>query len=129
MLTEKHGKLIVYNSCDAGNLELSIIQRKEKTELLLHGQQEDSNFDVLESTQVNDTISIKVIWLERAENQIFKFVWVSKENGLGRWITTFPNGYTSNKLFVSKDHLSNFEQVNQPCRECWGDECDEFLEE
>lgn len=128
MLTEKDGNLIVYNTCDAGNLELSIIQKKEKTELLLHGQQEDSNFDVLESIEVNDTISFKVNRLEGEENQIFKFVWIEKEKGVGRWINTYSNGYTANYLFVSKDHLSNFDQVNQPCKECWGDECDELEE-
>ena len=54
-LTENEGKLIVYNSCDAGNLLLTISNSGKKQELLLHGQQEDYSFTISNSSKLNDT--------------------------------------------------------------------------
>jgi hypothetical protein len=45
-LTDKNGKLVVYNSCDAGNLLVTISKKGESFEVLLHGQQEDYDFDI-----------------------------------------------------------------------------------
>jgi hypothetical protein len=124
-LTEKDGKLVVYNSCDAGNLLLTITKTKDYFDLLLHGQQEDYDFEILETSQINDTIFLNVKWKESDEKQDFKFFWTDKEKGLARFITTYSNGFTSDNLFVTKDKQTNFEKVDQPCKECWGDECDE----
>jgi hypothetical protein len=44
---------------------------------------------------------------------------------LGRFISTYSNGLTSDNLFVTKDKQITFEKFDQPCRECWGDKCDE----
>lgn len=125
-LTEKDGNLIVYNSCDAGNTLLTISKNKNRFELLLHGQQEDYKFIILESTQQRDTIYLEAKWKESDDQQTFKFFWINKERGLGNFTTTYSNGYTSNDLFVTKDKEKNFEKINQPCRECWGNECDEL---
>lgn len=125
-LTDKDGKLVVYNPCDAGNLLLTISKKSGHFELLLHGQQEDYNFKILETTQLNDTIFLKTKWKDSDEQQDFKFFWTNKEKGLGRFITTYSNGYTSDNIFVTSDKQTNFEKIDQPCRECWGDECDEI---
>lgn len=125
-LTDKNGKLIVYNSCDAGNLLLTISNNRDHFELLLHGEQEDYDFEILESAQLNDTIFLKAKWKGSDEKQDFKFFWTNKEKGLGRFVTTYSNGFTSDNLFVTGDKQTNFEKFNQPCRECWGDECDEI---
>ena len=124
-LTDKDGKLVVYNSCDAGNLLFTISNNRDHFELLLHGQQEDYDFEILETTQLNDTIFLKAKWKGSHEKQDFKFFWTNKEKGLGRFITTYSSGFTSDNLFVTGDKQTNFEKFDQPCRECWGDECDE----
>lgn len=128
-LTEKDGKLIVYNSCDAGNMLLTISKVSDHFELLLHGEQEDCDFEILETTQLNDTIFLKAKWKDSDEKQEFKFFWTNKEKGLGRFITTYSNGFTSDNLFVIRDKQTTFEKFDQPCRECWGDECDELKNE
>lgn len=128
-LTDKNGKLIIYNSCDAGNLLLTISKKGEKFKLLLHGQQEDYDYEVLESTQLGDTVFIKTKWTDSDTKQDFKFFWTNKEKGLGRWITAYFNGKTQDYIFVLADKQNDFEKVDQPCRECWGDECDEIEKE
>lgn len=125
-LTEKDGKLVVFNSCDDGNLLLTISNNRDHFELFLHGQQEDYDFEILESTQLKDTIYLKTKWKESSEKQDFKFFWADKQKGLGRFITTYSSGFTSDNLFVTGDKQTNFEKFDQPCRECWGDECDKM---
>lgn len=120
-LTENNGKLIIYNSCDGGNLLLTIKKKGENFGLLLHGQQEDYDYEILESTQLGDTIFIKAKWTDSETKQDFKFFWTNKENGIGRWITTHFD-----EILVLADRQNDFEKVEQPCRECWGDECDEI---
>jgi hypothetical protein len=123
-LTEKNEKFIVFNSCDEGNLLLSISKKGEKFGLLLHGQQEDYHYEIVESKQVNDTVFINAKWVDSNKRQDFKFFWINKEKGLGRWVTQYTSGTLSDNTFVVADRQSDFEQVDQPCRECWGDECD-----
>jgi hypothetical protein len=125
-LTDKDGKLVIYNSCDAGNMLLTISKKSDRFELLIHGQQEDYNFEILETTQLIDTIYIKAKWKDYDEEQEFKFYWKIKEQGLGRFNTTYSNGLKSDNLFVTREKQTNFEKFDQPCRECWGDECDEI---
>lgn len=120
-LTEKDGEMIIFNSCDAGNLHLSI----DKDNLLLHGQQEDSELTILKSTTLNDTAILQCKWNNSDEIQNFKFIWVKKEEGIGQWITTFSSGWTSDFYFILADKKDEIKIIDQPCRECWGDECDE----
>lgn len=123
-LTEKSEKFIVFNSCDAGNLHLTISKKGEKFGLLLHCQQEDSDYEIVESNQVKDTVFINAKWVDSNKRQDFKFFWINKEKGLGRWVTQYPGGTLSDNTFVVAGRQNDFEKVDQPCRECWGDECD-----
>jgi hypothetical protein len=124
MLTPKDGGYIIYNTCDSGNLLLTI-DRAAAT-LLLHGTQEDYEFDILKSyIGENDTIVVNAKWKGAEQLQDFKFIWEDKAKNIGRWITTYDTGYDSNCVFVPANLQSQFPVVNQPCRECWGDECDE----
>ena len=68
-LTEKNGEYIVYNSCDSGNLLLTIIKKGEKFGLLLHGQQEDYQYEILESIEVLDTVFIYAKLVDSNKNQ------------------------------------------------------------
>jgi len=123
-LTEKDGKFVIFNSCDAGNLRLSITKNNANLGLLLHGEQEDYSFEIFEFAQLSDTIFLNTKWTDFDEKQAFKFIWSDKEQGLGRFITTYSNGFTSDNLFVTREKQGNFETYHQPCKECWGDECD-----
>ncbi len=114
-LTDKDGKLVVYNSCDAGNLLLTISKLNNHFELLLHGEQEDYDYKILEATRLNDTIYLKAKWKDSNEQQKFKFFWTEKKKGLGRFITTYSNGFTSDNLFVTKDKQITFENLDQHC--------------
>jgi hypothetical protein len=126
-LTEKDGNWIIYNSCESGNLLLTI--SKDDCELLLHGQQEDYKFMILESSKINDTILINTKWKDADEKQLFKFYWADKSRSKGIWTTTYPNGNTAKNIFTERDKQKNYNVISQPCRECWGDECDEIEKE
>lgn len=125
-LTKKDGKLLVYNTCDAGNLLLTISKKNGRFGLLLHGQQEDADFEIVDATQADDTIFLQTKWKGANQAQSFKFFWTDRKNGLGRFVTTYPTGLVSDELFVIRNKQINFEKVDQPCRECWGEECDEI---
>lgn len=125
-LTEKEGKLVIYNSCDAGNLLLKISKNRNNFDLILYGQQEDYEFKVLKSSQLNDTIYFKTKWKNSKKKQDFKFFWINKENEIGKFITRYSNGYLSENIFVTNVKQTRFEKIDQPCKECWGDECDEI---
>ena len=86
-LTEREGKLIVYNSCDLGNLIMSLSRSKDNFELLLHGEQEDEKFEIIDSYEHLDTILITSKQKDSGTKQEFKLVWVDKLRGLGRWVT------------------------------------------
>lgn len=123
-LTKTDSGLIVYKSCDGGNLLLTITNKQNKPGILLHGTQEDYEFDILEAYQsTNDTVIIKARWVGTSKMQDFKFLWTDKAKQLGRWITTYNEDFTSNEVFITATKQNNFRKVDQPCRECWED-CD-----
>jgi hypothetical protein len=128
-LTEKDGKLVVFNSCDAGNLMLTITKNKKHYDLLIHGEQDDAEYEIIETFKLNDTIFIKAKWKGSNEKQDFKFTWTDKQKKLGRFITIYSNSFISDNIFVTTDMQKNFDKLDQPCRECWGDECDELDKE
>lgn len=118
--------MIVFNSCDGGNPILSLSKVKDTIGLLIHGSQEDYDYIVLGSELLEkDTVLVKVKWRNWEGNQDFKFVWVDKAKQVGKWITTFKGIGEVDYVCVNSVYQKNFKTVNQPCRECWGDECDE----
>jgi hypothetical protein len=123
-LTKTDSGFIVYKSCDMGNALLTITNNQNKPGILLHGTQEDYDFDILETYQLNDTVIIKARWKDSKELQDWKFVWTDKAKQLGRWISTYNKDFTSNEVFVTAAKQNNFRKIDQPCKECWGDDCD-----
>lgn len=124
-ITEHNGETVIYNSCDMGNLILSLSRNHQKNYLKLHGEQEDVDFEILRIIQENDTTHVQVIELNSGFKQSFKFNWIDKSKGLGRWRTQFMTGFKSDINFVNKANKNKFRIMNQPCRDCWGDACDE----
>lgn len=125
-LTETDSGFIIYNSCDQGNLLMSITHEIKRTGLFMHGMQEDYYLEVLGAVQSGDTIRMKARWPDSQELEELKFVWADKSKGVGMMISSSENGYSSEVILVTQDKQKYFPTVNQPCRECWGDECDEM---
>lgn len=125
-LTDKDGELIIFNSCDGGNMLLTISEKK----LLLHGQQEDTEFIIKSIDESSNSTIIKTTGLTGEGSQDFIFKWIDKDKGLGKWSTTYdnPEKWHWEYTFVSAPHQKDFKLVNQPCKECWGDECDEMVD-
>ncbi len=95
----------------------------------MHGQQEDYTFEILKAIQTeSDTVKINTKWTDSEDLIELKFFWIDKTKGLARLISKATNGIASDETFVTADRQKDFPTVNQPCRECWGNECDEFTE-
>lgn len=116
---------VVYNSCEMGNLILTVEEINNRASLRMHGEQEDSYFQIQSSMQVGDTIQLQMQVTNTKIKQSFWFNWVDKTRGVGRWRTEYRTGHKLDLSFVNKKYLNSFKIVNQPCRECWGDECDD----
>lgn len=127
-LTEQEGKKIIYQPCDSQNSEVKLIKNDSSYTILLIGGQDDFLFDIVKYELIGDSIKFKTTWEKSDIQQNFSFVWVQKEKGIGRWKTTFPNGFVLDTEFVEDAHRKSFETIVQPCVECWGDECDELDE-
>jgi len=125
-LTETDSGLVIYNICGAGNRLLTILQEDDKFGILLHGLQEDYSYEVLEAHQVNEIVEIKAKWKDSEQLQNFKFSWFDRENGIGVWETTYFSGRIDKYKFSTFERQFYFPIVDQPCSDCWGDECDYF---
>jgi hypothetical protein len=125
-LTETDSGLIIFNTCDAGNRLLTIFRENGKYGILLHGLQEDYSYEVLAVNQMNEIIEIKAKWKDSEQLQNFKFSWFERENGIGIWETTYFSGRTDKYKFSTFDRQFQYPMVDQPCIECWGEEC-EFI--
>lgn len=117
-LTKTDSGYIVFNSCEMGITLLTISKKKNNPGLFLSGIQEDYNFEILESHQLNDTVFIKTRWKDSKEIQDFKFVWVDKAKQIGRWITQFSNGTLNDNVYVTATAQNHFPKVEEPCRNC-----------
>ena len=126
-LTQTDTGLIVFNSCDAGNLLMTITNKNNKIGLFMHGQQEDYTFEILKAIQTkSDTVKIITKWTDSEDIIELKFFWIDQSKGLARLISKSTNGIASDEIFVAADRQKDFPTVDQPCRECRGDECHEF---
>jgi hypothetical protein len=121
-LTKLNGEWVIFNSCDAGNRRISL---KGSNELLLFGEQDDAEFVIDHRIEQGDTISFETHWKGGEEKMLFRFIWIDRHLGLGRWLTISPNDNNSDYVFVDGGHEAGYKVVNQPCRECWGDECED----
>ena len=126
-LTKTDTGLIIFNSCDAGNLLMTITNKNNTIGLFMHGEQEDYTLQILSAVRTNnDTVKIKAKCTDSEEINELKFVWIDQTKGMGRLISRSVNGIASDETFVISDRQKDFPTVNQPCRECWGDDCEEF---
>lgn len=69
---------------------------------------------------------INAQWKDSDEKQDFTFLWIDKENMIGKWTTSYSSGWTTDYNYTTLDNQLAFPNIDQPCSECWGDECDFF---
>lgn len=120
---------IIYSTCDGGNRLISITTRNEKPGLLLHGQQEDYEFELIEAVKTeSNIILITTKWRETEKRQIFRFSWTNEEKGLAKWETVYSTGFSPSDEFVMKEFEYKYQKVEQPCIECWDEEDCELME-
>jgi len=120
-LSKINNELIIYNSCDQGNL---IIDVNENQHITLLGVQEEEIFDILK-IEKNEILTSYYTKSQITKSvQVFNFRWIDKRKGTCEWSTTFSNGYYLNETFVNQKQKTNFKEYHQPCSDCWGKECE-----
>jgi hypothetical protein len=115
-LTKQGDEMVVYNTCDGGNLQLRLYKESGKWHILAHGQQEDYLFEVRKATALGDNITLNCVSEGTEDKQQFIFRWTNKPKGLARWEA---KGWDWNDMFVSLPDEVNHLHIAQPCKECW----------
>ena len=115
-LTETDSGLIIFNSCNAGNL---LIKVKGDSEIIMYGVQEDYEFAIDKVRNSSDTAILDVHWKGTTDKERFKFHWDNKSKQVGKWqlLNSTVFGY-----FVSNEKSKEHIVYDQPCIECWPEE-------
>lgn len=124
MLTERDSGYTIMNPCDAENRRQQIIG---DTMIVYGGHELDKYLITSIKKNLRDKYLFSTINLLGNDIQSFYFSYVDYESGIGYWKTTKePVNLKKDLLFISAKDTSNFKVTNQPCVECWGEECDEI---
>jgi hypothetical protein len=120
-LTENDGQLVIYHPCDANN---TVVEVREDT-LYINWGQEEGFYTI---TSVKNSSTGKLILSAKSdygeEEDTFAVEFLDDEKKQARWFV-WLNDSTS-EIFTDTRLVSQYREVRQPCRECWGkDVCDE----
>jgi hypothetical protein len=117
MLTQREGKLVVFNPCDANN---PVIEIRQDTLYINFGQEE--GFYNITSILKND--HDKVILVAKPDfgdnPDKFKVEFLDKERKQARWFI-WSNDSTA-ETFTDTRFVNEYANIKQPCRECWGED-------
>ncbi|AWH85233.1 hypothetical protein HYN59_08930 [Flavobacterium album] len=111
---------VVYNTCDGGNLRLTLYKEGGTWYLLAYGQQEDYLFEIKKATG-SKTIVFDCVWKDTTDKQQFTFTWADKAKGLAKWEA---KGWDWDFTFVSLWDEVSYLHIMQPCKECWDEGCE-----
>ena len=118
-LTKTDSALIIFNSCDHGNLLINI----SDSNILLMGTQEDYKYKIEQINYLkNGSIAYILSELGNKDKLVFKFRWIDLQQGIGEWELRFNEKNITQEYFVSKINKKLFKEYNQPIKECWEEE-------
>lgn len=127
-LTATDSGWIIYQTCDAGNMQMRIQEEQQTWSLHFYGQQEDYTYWVdQQQHEVGDTR-----WRLRMHTDWDTIPLPLLLQGVADNPDLLDMQFTSNQGDIYKHRLvksaaqHKFLTVEQDCFECWGDECDEF---
>jgi hypothetical protein len=123
-LTMYENRYVIYESCDAGNRLWRFSKNNGRYELLMYGTQEDYIFEIDKTYKINDTIFVESRWKDSKEIKNFKIL-----RDKNKYLMQTLGYFDTWDLFVEDQNTSAYEVYIQPCRECWGDECDELIKQ
>lgn len=115
-LTASKSEYTVYNTCDGGNLKISVYKDDKGWHLLCHGQQEDYLYRITRTVNERNQILFDCVSEDGSSKQQFRFQWTDKHKGLAQWEGL---GWNWKQTFVSLSHEIDFRHEVQPCQECW----------
>ncbi|MDX2360367.1 MAG: hypothetical protein QNK23_06150 [Crocinitomicaceae bacterium] len=124
-LTETDTGQVIFNHCAGGDYKILITEIDGKKTLLEYGEQEDSEYWINKISSKKNKIVFSVECKLSGKKGNFTFQWVDQSKGIGSWTSNVPKISKRNGLFVFENFRNHFPIIDQPCVECWGDECDD----
>jgi len=115
-LSFKGGDTVIFNPCDALNRTLFISQ-----DSIFDNQGQEQVTMKIANAEHNDTA-----WVLHTPLADYTLVYYNETSGIAKWKIKYkPIKYPVKILFVQKEKSNCFKVINQPCKECWGSDCDD----
>ncbi len=123
-LTETDSGMVIFNPCDHINEEIRLIETDSVT-LLQHLEGHEATMGKIVHTYKTpeDTIMLDVDWIDWDKSAVYKFTWIDQSKGIAEWVAIYNNREYYSTMVI-KEHEMEYPTVEQPCIECWGDECE-----
>ncbi len=119
MLTPTDSGQVIFNPCDAENPQLQFLE--EDGYMYLHEilGQEAEGYTVEEAVQTSTgEMRFSVTSTLSGAHQTIVFNYTNKDQLVGRWSGISHSEYE----FVAATNIKTFHAIDQPCKECWGEE-------
>lgn len=127
-LTATDSGWIIYESCDAGNMQMRLLKEGQIWALHYFGQQEDYTYwvdQLFEQAGSSDWhLRIHTDWDTTPLPLVFKSI-ADNPDVVEMHVTSSQGGLYKHRL-VKSAAQHKFKRVEQDCYECWGEACDEF---
>jgi hypothetical protein len=124
MLTEVEGQFVVFTPCDAENPHITISE--DRTALTVAYGHDAVVYAIRESTLkeklVDGIIGYKLTLMVQENDVTTKVTVEHVPDRPTRW-SGLP--WKEGTYFANEGEVDEYPSVVQPCRECWGDECED----
>lgn len=121
-LTEKDGKQIIFNPCDAANGAITIQAKSNIYELVLMEGHEATLMKIISVEKKIDTYYFDVEVYDKLHQKGVSLKPLGNNFKTALWtINVFGN--ETNDTYVVADFKDEYPIIDQPCSECW-DDCD-----
>lgn len=123
-LTLTDSGYVIFNPCDRENETFRI---SNDTIFISYGHEVEYFFINYVKRNVKNVYQFAVRSYYSGKTIFFYFSYVDTDRGIAFWKNNDkPVNYETDDLYISDKNKNNFDIVNQPCKECWGDDCDEI---
>ncbi|NQY05895.1 MAG: hypothetical protein HRT68_06750 [Flavobacteriaceae bacterium] len=126
-LTEQKGKTIIFNPCDAANHQVKIDEKDGTIQIYYLEGQEATLLEVESVSKTEKGYAFGGIIYGEFYDKAMEVTPLDTAYEMVNWtLSAFDGNRTM--IFTDAQYKTNYEVVDQPCKECWGDDCDDMNE-
>lgn len=124
MLTEMEGEEVIFNPCDASNGEVRIDLKEGVLQIFLIEGHEVTPFTVKAIHKSETRIDFDVEVYDKFYEKGLFVKGLTADFGRTAWGAAAFGGVTE-RIYIKNENKSDYKVIDQPCRECWGEqECE-----